>query len=356
MRVFLYEALCAGGLPDSSLSGSLHAEGWAMLSALIEDFSLIPGVEVIWLARNEEKLEPFTGTPIGREKIERFITTREKEPYAFRKLASKADYTLVVAPEFGGFLHQRCSWVEEVGGRLLGPSSDAVRLTADKYGLANFLRGQAPNPPCLLARLGCGCSYPAVLKPRDGAGSQATILVNCEQELGQAILIARSEGWVGELLLQPYVPGLPCSISFLVGQKHIEPLLPTSQEITRNGRFQYQGGIVPLPRTLAQRAIGLGSRAVAAIPGLQGYVGVDLILGGGEDGALDQIMEINPRLTTSYVGLRALAKANLAEAMIQIVGGKPIKALEWDSGRLRFWPDGRVKRITESHQRRANRP
>jgi predicted ATP-grasp superfamily ATP-dependent carboligase len=60
----------------------------------------------------------------------------------------------------------------------------------------------------------------------------------------------------------------------------------------------------------------LGDQAVRAILGLQGYVGVDLILGKGEDGALDQVIEINPRVTTSYVGLRALAKTNLAKAMM----------------------------------------
>jgi predicted ATP-grasp superfamily ATP-dependent carboligase len=189
-----------------------------------------------------------------------------------------------------------------------------------------------------------GCSFPAILKPRDGAGSQATILVDREQELKPAILTARSEGWVGELLVQPFVSGFPCSVCFLMGEKQIVPLLPASQELTGDGRFRYRGGILPLPPSLAQRAVYLGRQAVRAIPGLRGYVGVDLIL--DEDSAHDQVIEINPRLTTSYVGLRNLVKANLAEAMIQIAEGKPIKALEWESGWLRFWPNGRVERLS----------
>ena len=51
------------------------------------------------------------------------------------------------------------------------------------------------------------------------------------------------------------------------------------------------------------------------MPGLSGYVGVDVVL--GNDGR-DWAIEINPRLTTSYVGLRALAGFNLAEAMLAV--------------------------------------
>ena len=33
----------------------------------------------------------------------------------------------------------------------------------------------------------------------------------------------------------------------------------------------------------------------------------------------DRVIEINPRLTTSYVGLRALARFNLAEALLAVI-------------------------------------
>ena len=92
---------------------------------------------------------------------------------------------------------------------------------------------------------------------------------------------------------------------------------------------------MPLPDHLAVRAVELGRRAVTAVSGLCGYVGVDLVLRGQ-----DQVIEINPRLTTSYVGLRALAKTNLAEAMLRTVEGKAGVALEWNAGRVRFGPHG----------------
>jgi predicted ATP-grasp superfamily ATP-dependent carboligase len=55
---------------------------------------------------------------------------------------------------------------------------------------------------------------------------------------------------------------------------------------------------------------------VATLPTPLGYLGVDLVLGDDPSGADDRVIEINPRLTTSYVGLRAAALCNLAEAML----------------------------------------
>jgi predicted ATP-grasp superfamily ATP-dependent carboligase len=78
---------------------------------------------------------------------------------------------------------------------------------------------------------------------------------------------------------------------------------------------------------------------------LSGYVGVDLILGNAADGSKDIAIEINPRLTTSYVGLRALARFNLAEAMLALALGQQLPEITWHSGIVRFLADGTVHRL-----------
>ena len=45
------------------------------------------------------------------------------------------------------------------------------------------------------------------------------------------------------------------------------------------------------------------------------------MLGRDPHGGEDAVIEVNPRLTTSYVGLRAAAKTNLAEAMWHVAQG-----------------------------------
>ena len=61
------------------------------------------------------------------------------------------------------------------------------------------------------------------------------------------------------------------------------------------------------------------SRIAAAIPGLWGYVGVDLI----DTPAGPVVLEINPRLTTSYCGLGGVLGVNLAALVVGLLGSEP---------------------------------
>jgi predicted ATP-grasp superfamily ATP-dependent carboligase len=79
-------------------------------------------------------------------------------------------------------------------------------------------------------------------------------------------------------------------------------------------------------------------RACRAIPGLAGYVGVDLILTPG--GPL--VVELNPRLTTSYLGLRAATRRNLAAAAIAALEGRRPAAVRFERT-VRFDAGGRVR-------------
>jgi hypothetical protein len=98
---------------------------------------------------------------------------------------------------------------------------------------------------------------------------------------------------------------------------------------------------LPLAPGLAVRATELANRAVAALPPVVGYVGVDLVLGAEPDGREDAAIEINPRLTTSYVGLRAAAQANLAGAMWTIAQGA-MPQVDFSTRPLEFDANGNV--------------
>ena len=70
---------------------------------------------------------------------------------------------------------------------------------------------------------------------------------------------------------------------------------------------------MPLSHPKILNARDLASSASKLIPGLNGYVGVDMIL---TDGSF-QLVEINPRLTTSYIGLRQVARMNPAKMIFE---------------------------------------
>ena len=148
-----------------------------------------------------------------------------------------------------------------------------------------------------------------------------------------------TNGWLGPIIAQQYIPGFAASVAFLIGPTRTVPLIPCQQLLSADGRFTYLGGRLPIAPDLASRAHRVATEAVRCVPGLLGYVGVDFVL--GDDGR-DWAIEINPRLTTSYVGLRALARFNLAEAMLAVVQDRPLPVLAWRDRQLEFTPDGRV--------------
>ncbi len=300
-----------------------------MLSAVLEDLTRCPGAQISTLLDSKRSSPGYLSEHIL---IQRVQPAEEKD--AFRALAAAADWSLVIAPEFDGILAERSRWVEEAGGRLLGSSPQAVQQTADKMLLSHLWSEQGVPTPSL------ECIYPLVCKPRFGAGSQATFLVHEEEELERARSQAHAEGWTGELMLQRYVPGFAVSVAFLSGEGRRLSLRAVEQRLSSDGRFHYLGGRLPLPDNLDRRARRLAQRAAACVEGLHGWFGVDLVLGDAEDGSGDMAIEINPRLTTSYLGLRRLARFNLAAAMLAIGTGSPMLPWEWGNSSIIFEANG----------------
>ena len=316
-RILLYEFVHAEGwraLGWDPPAESLRREGAAMLAAVSEDFSQLGDIEL--LVADSSFNHPT------------------------------ADWTLVIAPETDGALYRLCNEVERSGGRLLGPSPEFIRITSDKRATAELLAAaRVPVPRGRVLPAGTplprGFEYPAVLKPVDGAGSQDTWLVESfDAPSGRTDLPSNQQ----PRRLEEFCPGTPTSVAFLCGPSGRVALLPCSQELSTDGRFQYQGGTVPLEPAMARRAIALADRALAALPAADGYIGVDLILGDDIDGQGDRVIEVNPRMTTSYVGLRALCRHNLARAMLQSAIGI-VPELSWSDQSVKFGADGTVRRM-----------
>lgn len=298
-----------------------------MLTAIVADFQRLSDVETVTLL--DKTLPNDVGHVCHR-------SPTENEWSRFREIAGQCDYTLVIAPEFDELLEIRSQAVLDARGQLLGSLPEAIRLTADKLATADFWQQRGVrHPRTAVVESVTFAAFPGpwVMKPRFGAGSQATFLIRNRGDELNAWSPAFHECPDEEFIVQPYVRGQAASVALLMSATQTIPLLPARQHLSRDGRFRYQGGSLPLPETLAERAIQLALTAVAGINGLQGYVGVDLTLGvTGEDYAI----EINPRLTTSYLGLRQLCQQNLAELMLRMAQGETINPPTWSADALRF--------------------
>jgi predicted ATP-grasp superfamily ATP-dependent carboligase len=137
---------------------------------------------------------------------------------------------------------------------------------------------------------------------------------------------------------------MAASVAVLCGPTSKVALVPCKQRLSSDGRLRYLGGELPLAAGLADRAVTLAKRALTALPSTVGYVGVDMVLGSDPHGGDDAVIEVNPRLTTSYVGLRAAAQSNLAAAMLRIGQGES-PSVAFTQRPIEFDPAGNVSFI-----------
>ncbi len=332
LEVFVFEFVTGGGFLDvPQPPPSLLAEGRAMLRAVLEDFCRLPRVNVTVTSDHRFPLE----VPDCRVSEVSTIPLCQR---AFAGLAGRADWTVVIAPEFDGLLQQYAHSALAAGGRLLGPSPECIEIASDKQQTADRLRSAGvPVPEGVRLQPGAELPdrfpYPAVLKRLDGAGS----LDICGIADAAAAAVHGPVSMASRL--ERFVTGTPASVAVLCGPQGRQALVPCRQQISDDGRFLYQGGITPLQGDFADRAQQLAVDAIACLPGPMGYLGVDLVL--GDEAAGDVVIEINPRLTTSYVGLRAVYPHNLAQAMWTVAEGGRVELLP--SGKcVAFDASGRV--------------
>ena len=340
-----------------------------MLEAVIADILKIRGCRVSTsLSRDRE---PPNLPRAGRLAVE-ICDSPESELATFDRLASSANVSCIIAPESHGLLADRCRRVETAGRSLAGPSVSAVERCADKLRLARLLSERGiptpetrlldwndPPPPVL---------FPAVVKPRFGAGSNGCRLVASPAEWKTAFRHRQPQDECGELIVQPFQPGDAVSVAAIVSRDgNVKDLFPPGRQIlAEDGSFAYHGGEIPVagglggwgrsatkpaeavnpggsrwstPATLRRTEIdGLVRRVCRMIDGLRGYVGFDLIVPQDSHRPV-QLVEINPRLTTSYIGYRQLTADNLAERFLLPDIERP--PIVWQTAPLRFFPDGR---------------
>ncbi|HLC21478.1 MAG TPA: ATP-grasp domain-containing protein [Candidatus Methylomirabilis sp.] len=320
MKIFVHECITGGGLPSSMIVPTLLAEGRMMLEALLSDlFRLEEHHMVLLIDRRRLKQVPLHPrlrvVHCGRS-YRRILT----------EMVEQADAALLVAPETAGLLEGITAIVEARGRLVLGSSTVGIKAAGDKAVTYRLLKARGiPSPEThLVPHLGDALplarhlGYPVVVKPVDGVGCQSVFVARGEPELQRAFATARRECGPAALLLQSYAEGVHASVSLVTDGVRSLPLTLNLQEIRGRPRLRYGGGRVPLDHPLRPLAFRRAGEVVEAIPGLKGYVGIDMVLTDRDA----VVIEVNPRLTTSYVGIQKVLQQNLAALIIDAVRGK----------------------------------
>jgi tyramine---L-glutamate ligase len=272
-------------------------------------------------------------------------------------LIASADAVWFVAPEIDGRLERLVARAERLGKDVLGPGASAIRRASDKAALPRRLaRHGISHPSTWVLADGADSSsaaraigYPLIVKPARGAGCCGVSLVRNARELDRAIDSSRRGAAHGSLLLQQYVPGVPASVSLLGDGRSAVPLTVNRQSVRASFKLSYRGGATPLEHPLAERAIDAALRTCCALPGLRGYIGVDLVLTRSEA----VVIEVNPRLTTAYLGARMAIDGNIAALALAACSGT-LPAPPPPCRSVRFDAAGRVSVTSPGHS--ASKP
>jgi predicted ATP-grasp superfamily ATP-dependent carboligase len=374
-RVGLFEYVCGGGFWGQPLPASLAREGAAMLRAVCEDLvRLSPELEVwaLWDVRLRREVLGPAHQVLGVD-----------SPAVMKKLHQLhacCDALLVIAPETGGVLQEVLGFLEASrAGSCFFLHSPArfAELCADKVRTSLTLR-EAGVPSVLHVPVALGLNgaphrmqvgFPLVGKPRDGAGSGRTYLCSSAQEWERILATLVAEGLLSSYCVSPFCPGLACSVSVLVGNSCCMVAPAMMQWIQGDQQLSYGGGAGPLPEPVQRWLCALAVGVLEALGPARGYVGIDAVvswdelarLGGSQlskpegyegDSSVRPpawVIEVNPRVTTSYVGLRRAVKINLAGLLLACA----VELLRLGVVRLPgsqsvcFWADGTWTRVED---------
>ncbi len=308
-NVLVHEYISGGGWPEPELPKGLAGEGLAMLRAVLADFRAWGGAKVT--TTRDRRLAEVS---LAADRV--VDLAPENHSTVLEQLAGQCTAALIIAPETDGILARLSALMESRGVRLLGSSPHGVAVAADKWEChQRFIQAGLPTPDTWrVNRDGARktaekIGFPLVIKPVDGVGCEGVSLIPDAFSLHLAL--EKTSLYGNYLLLQRYIDGDHASASLLVAGNDILCLSLNRQSIEIGTPFSYQGGVVPFTRVKHKEAIGLAKCAAALVPGLKGYIGVDILI--TDKGCY--LIEINPRLTTSYIGLRQVVNINLVKAI-----------------------------------------
>lgn len=322
MRIYVFEYMTGGGMLDSGLSPSLAREGDLMLRALASDLCALDGVDC--LITRDARL-PSPRLPVDCWCVD----SPEQFQETWAEALDLADAVWPIVPEHRSTLERITDAILAAGKILLNSRPEAVRTAASKRRTLRVL--EAAGVP-VVPTFGPDDVLPDikgrwVLKPDDGVGCLGI------QVFKDRDALCRSWSRLEDdclLVAQPFVNGTAASLSLVAGAGAASLLSINRQRVALMDDVLVLLGCVVNALDMTEHDYqSLADAVVAALPGLWGYVGVDLVL--TPDGPL--VLEVNPRLTTSYAGLMEALCLNPAELVLDLHAGRRPAPLKLAAGR-----------------------
>jgi tyramine---L-glutamate ligase len=244
------------------------------------------------------------------------------------RLAPGCDMGLVIAPDQ---LLSKYSMILEQHTHNLGCGFMTAALCANKVQTQKIL-GQhgipvpgepGPGKKVIKPVKGCGAHGVRISDKAPGKGEFAERFIEGEH-LSVSIIPNRV---IGDACL--YFKGNPPAV-LAINRQNIE--------IDTGGAFHYLGGETPVHPAREAEIISIACKA-AEVLGCQGYCGIDMVVADKV-----YVIEVNPRITTSLVGIAACMEEEIANLIVAASKGEGPAKVHL-KGRARFDTSGKVTKL-----------
>ena len=317
-RIFIYEHISGGGFNNKEIPLSLFSEGFGMLRTIVEDFKALNFEVKTMLDYRIIKMAFLLNCDYIKE-IKREMTIIQE----FKSSIKDCQYIFIIAPEFSKILYNFTKIAEDMGKTLLSMNSGPVLLASSKFQTYGFFKNSGLLTPQTFHIKSTENKFnvefarksydllqsPAILKPEDSVGAESIYLIKNKGEFEKFVNenIQYLNG-SRDYILQKYVSGTDLSASIINQENRLTVLSINSQKIKLiENKINYLGGMTPADDSEHIKKEFIKLMENLDLTKFKGYFGIDFIR--MIDGKI-YLIEINPRLTTSYIGIRNVAKAN----------------------------------------------
>jgi predicted ATP-grasp superfamily ATP-dependent carboligase len=323
LRLLVYEHVSGGGCADEAILPSALSEGFGMLRTLISDFKTAGHSITTLLDSRIARLNP----PLDADCVVPVFSSREAQTN-IQKISEQTDAVYIIAPETDGLLRSLVELADQTGAASLNCSANSIEKVSDKavfYGVVKKMGLRVPETMTLSVadelkeiKKAVRGSFPLIFKPANGVSCCGLSIVGSEDQVADAVGKIKKETSSKQFVAQELIKGATASVSLLSTGSEALAISLNRQDVimeTPEDSSSYSGGSVPFDSPLKAEAFEVAEKIVKSFRDLRGYVGVDFVLTKDEAVAIEE----NPRLTTSYVGLRSVASFNIAQAIVNAV-------------------------------------
>ena len=327
--ILVFEYFTASGEKDKCII----SEAEALIFALLDDLADIQK-DVVLNKSYEDMIGDFKN--VNPILIEGDVVDWLKEN------ASRFDRAIFISAENDNNLHNITKILEENDVKTYTSTADACFKASDKSESYEALYDIVPQPRTFRFKIDPKgywkraiehlyekwqaedplTKLKIIIKPLMGVDCEDIVVIEDIDDLTLDLDKIFTPG--SRVIVQEFIEGTDVSVSLISDGKTAIPISLNQQFVElKDDKGTYLGGKLPFESKYKDEAFEIAKKAVEAIDGLKGFVGVDLIINADEKDVYSvYLLEINSRFTTPYVGLKQIANFNIGKTIVDLIDGE----------------------------------